>query len=186
MAPARALAVVVVAALVAGCGGGGKSPTATTTATTTTQARTAPDPLLPPARVPQKATGPADPASVRVIEGWSRALRGGHIARAARYFSLPSKFQNATPVLTIDLPAERIAINRALPCGAVPTKLGGAGAFTIVTFRLVERVGGACGNGVGATARSAIRVANHQIREWYRLPDAPAPTPSPTSTGPVV
>ncbi len=48
----------------------------------------------------------------------------------------------------------------------------GAGAFTIVTFRLTERRGGDCGRGTGETTGGAIRVANGKIREWYRLYEA--------------
>ena len=91
-------------------------------------------------------------------------------------------------MLTIDIPAERIAINQALPCGAVPIKLGSAGAFTIVTFRLVERTGGDCSSAAGAKARTAIRVADGHIREWYRLPDEPGGNGSqePDGSTPVV
>ena len=46
----------------------------------------------------------------------------------------------------------------SLPCGAVATAMGGAGAYTIVKFRLTKRPGGVCGSGVGGTARGAIRV----------------------------
>lgn len=184
MARARALLLVGAVALAAGCGGSTKASTqSSTTAPTQQQQR---DPTLPPANVPQRSTGPADPDSVRVIKAWSKALRGGDVRKAARYFSLPSKFQNATPVLTINIPKERIAINEALPCGAIPVKLGGAGDFTIVTFKLVKRVGGACGQGVGGKARTAIKVSGNQIHEWYRLPDNPNGLQGDPNSGPVV
>ena len=187
MLRAFAPSAAALALMAAGCGGGGgaKDTASQATSTPTTRAPQA-DPLLPPARVPERATGPADAASAKVIRAWSRTLRSGDVEGAARYFALPSKFQNGTPVLTIDVPPERIAINEALPCGAVPVKLGGAGLFTIVTFRLVARRGGVCGGAIGATARSAIRVARHQIREWYRLPDQPPPKPTPQGQAPVV
>jgi hypothetical protein len=183
--------ILVVAALLAGGCGGGADKTSKSTATTppaTTRPKAGPNPLDPPANVPQQATGQADAESVRVIKAWARTLRQGRVEKAARYFSLPSKFQNATPVLTIDIPAERVAVNEALPCGAVPIKLGSAGAFTIVTFKLVKRTGGVCGAAVGAKARSAIRVAGGQIREWYRLPDQPGGNGSqaPDGSTPVV
>jgi hypothetical protein len=191
MVRARHCALVAAALLAGGCGGGaGKDkPGSTATAPpTATQPKAGPNPLDPPPTVPQQATGRAEAESARVIRGWSRTLRRGDVEKAARYFALPSKFQNATPVLTIDIPAERIAINEALPCGAVPIKLGSAGAFTIVTFKLVKRSGGVCGAAVGATARTAIRVAGGQIREWYRLPDAPGGNGSqePDGSTPVV
>ena len=94
---------------------------------------------------PTASTGPAAVASRRVINDWLKALRRGHIKRAAHYFALPSKFQNATPVLTVHTEQERIAVNMSLSCGAVATAMGGAGAYTIVTFRLTKRPGGDCG-----------------------------------------
>ena len=138
------------------------------------------DLALPPG-VPQRATGPARSASVRVIRRWLRTLDRGDVRGAAHYFALPSKFQNDTPVLDVTTERERIAINLALPCGARATKFGAAGAFTIVTFELFERPGGDCGSGVGATARGAIRVRTGKIRVWYRLPDQ-----EPQSTAPSV
>jgi len=186
MPPVRICALLAVTALAGGCGGGSKQPATTSTASAQQQKKPV-DPTAPPPSVPQKAIGPADGASVKVIEAWARTLRGGDVKAAARYFALPSRFQNATPVLTIDMPAERIAINEALPCGAVPTKLGSAGDFTIVTFRLVKRKGAQCGAAAGAEARSAIRVSGSQIREWYRLPDSPGDSGSnPDGSAPVV
>ncbi len=188
MVRARHCALVAATLVAGGCGGETAVRPTATTPPPSAQPRAAPNPLDPPANVPQKATGKAGAESVRVIEAWARALRRGEIEKAARYFSLPSKFQNATPVLTIDIPAERVAINEALPCGAVPVKLGSAGAFTIVTFKLVERVGGDCSSAAGAKARSAIRVADRHIREWYRLPDEPGGNGSqePDGSTPVV
>jgi hypothetical protein len=123
---------------------------------------------------------------VRVIRRWLRALDRGDVRRAAHYFALPSRFQNSgTPVLHIDSEEERIAVNLSLTCGARAEKTGGAGPYTIVQFRLVERSGpgGGCGTGVGATARGAILVSGGLIREWYRLPDEPAPAAAPGSSG---
>ena len=115
---------------------------ATSTATTppaATQPKAGPNPLDPPPNVPAAGHRHGPTPSPRASSGPGLAPCGAATSRRPpRYFSLPSKFQNATPVLTIDIPAERIAINEALPCGAVPIKLGSAGAFTIVTFRLVD------------------------------------------------
>ena len=110
------------------------------------------------------------------------------IERAASYFALPSKFQNGTPVLTVDSQLERIAVNVALPCGAKAIEMRGAGRFTIVTFRLTRRPGGECGQGAGHRARGAIRVARGRIVEWYRLPDVPGgpQTAPPAPSGPTV
>ena len=112
--------------------------------------------------MPDRATGPAEVASRRVINDWLKALRHGDIKTAAHYFALPSKFQNATPVLTVDSEQERIAVNMSLPCGAVATEMGGAGAYTIVNFKLTKRPGGDCGTGVGA--RRAARSASSGAR----------------------
>ena len=182
---AAAALVVLSLAVATGCGG---SKQRSTSSSQPVQDDPAPkDELALPPGVPDRATGPAADASRRVINDWLKALRRGHIKTAAHFFALPSKFQNATPVLTIDIPAERIAINEALPCGAVPIKLGSAGDFTIVTFRLVTRTGDSC-SAVGATARTAIRVADRHIREWYRLPDTPGNNGSqePDGSTPVV
>jgi hypothetical protein len=178
MGAGRRSAAVVVAALVAatalGCGGSGKTASSATTVVSDDPgpipARS--DLALPP-NVPDRPTGPAQEESRRVINGWLRALRRGDVKRAAHYFALPSKFQNITPVLTVNSERERIAINLSLPCGAKAIDMGGAGAYTIVTFRLTKRPGGDCGKGVGGTARGAIRVEHGKITEWYRLPDEP-------------
>jgi hypothetical protein len=138
-----------------------------------TGTQSVPSDLQVPKDVPRRATGPAHRSSTRVIRRWLAALDRGDVRRAAHYFALPSKFQNATPVLTVNTERERIAVNMSLSCGAVATKMGGAGAFTIVTFKLTQRPGGDCGTGVGGTARGAIRVERRMIKEWYRLPDEP-------------
>jgi hypothetical protein len=178
MGAGRRCAAVVIAFLavpaVLGCGGSSKSAT-----TSRADAQNDPGPIpqhsdleLPPG-IPDRPTGPAADASRRVINSWLRALRNGDVNRAAHYFALPSKFQNATPVLTINNESERIAVNLSLPCGAKAVDMGAAGPYTIVTFKLTKRPGADCGTGVGGTARGAIRVANGKITEWYRLPDRP-------------
>jgi hypothetical protein len=177
--------LVVAAAAIAGCGGGSSGsaadPSDTSpdngTGTTTDPQQSIPSDLQLPKSVPRRATGPADRSSTRVIRRWLAALDRGDIERAAHYFALPSKFQNTgTPVLHIDNEAERIAVNMSLTCGARAERTGGAGPYTIVLFRLIERPGpgGGCGGGTGATARGAILVSDGLIREWYRLPDDPA------------
>lgn len=177
--------VVVAAAASAGCGGGSSGSDADTadtspnngTGATTDPQQSIPSDLQLPKSVPRRATGPADRSSTRVIRRWLAALDRGDIERAAHYFALPSKFQNTgTPVLHIDNEDERIAVNLSLTCGARAERTGGAGPYTIVLFRLIERPGpgGGCGGGTGGTARGAILVSGGLIREWYRLPDDPA------------
>jgi hypothetical protein len=189
-----ALVAVLAATGAAGCGGGSGSGSGSTVDPKDTTpgngvapgTQSVPPDLALPAGIPQRATGPAKSESVRVIRRWLRALDRGDVPRAAHYFALPSKFQNSgTPVLHIDSEEERIAVNLSLTCGARAEKTGGAGPYTIVLFRLVERTGpgGGCGTGVGATARGAVLVSGGLIREWYRLPDEPAPAAAPGSSG---
>jgi hypothetical protein len=186
---AALLAALTVAAAV-GCGGASKSspsPPPQTVADDPGPTPPVSDLALPPG-VPDESTGPATNASRRVINNWLKALRHGDVKRAAHYFALPSKFQNATPVLTVNSEQERIAVNVSLSCGAVATDMGGAGVYTIVKFRLTKRPGGNCGTGVGGTVRGAIRVERSKIKEWYRLPDEPGGQQQapPAPAGPVV
>jgi hypothetical protein len=168
---AAAVLAVLSLAVATGCGGAKQH---STSSPEPVQGAPAPqDQLALPPGVPDRATGPAADASRRVINDWLKALRHGHIKTAAHYFALPSKFQNATPVLTVNTEEERLAVMMSLPCGAVATAMGGAGAYTIVKFRLTKRPGGVCGTGVGGTARGAIRIERRMIKEWYRLPDGP-------------
>ena len=175
---------VLTTAAVAACGGAKASDPVDRTDTTPgngAQTQTIPSDLQLPPNVPLRATGPASAASTRVIRRWLAALDRGDLLRAAHFFALPSKFQNSgTPVLHIDSEDERIAVNLSLSCGAKAEKTGGAGAYTIVQFRLTERKGpGAqCGPGAGQTARGAILVHGGLIREWYRLPDDESADPN--------
>lgn len=162
----------------AACGSGKRAPARHASAGAQRQERrqqAQADPSLqPPANVPQRAAGPADPRSARVIRAWLRALDSGDIGGAADFFAQPSRFQNGTPVIVLRNRTDRVDANLALTCGARAVQLGRSGAFTIVTFVLVDRPGGECGSGVGQSARGAIRVTGGKIREWYRLPDLPA------------
>jgi len=167
-----------------GCGGSEQSTVNSSDTTpgsppVTTGTTPAASPLDLPRSVPARATGPADRASTRVIRRWLAALNRGDVTRAAHFFALPSKFQNTgTPVLTVDSERERVAVNLSLTCGARAIETGGAGRYTIVLFRLIDRPGGECGTGTGGTARGAILVAGGRIREWYRLPDEPGGEPT--------
>ena len=182
-----ALAALSVTAAV-GCGGAQKSSTTPPTVANDPGPTPAVSDLALPPGVPDESTGPAAVSARRVINDWLKALRRGDVKRAAHYFALPSKFHNATPVLTVNNEQERLAVNLSLSCGAVATEMGGAGVYTIVTFRLTERKGGNCGTGVGGKARGAIRVERRRIKEWYRLPDDPggAQQAPPAPSGPSV
>lgn len=187
----RALPAAVVAALalggVAGCGSssGGRTVTLDGTVGSAPPAASTPSaparPNVPqayqvPDGVPQTADGgAADVVSKRVITKWLGALTAGNVERAGRFFAAPSKVQNGTPVLVLRSSRERTGFNSTFPCGARATRLRHAArGFTIVDFVLTERKGGSCGTGTGGTARSAIRVVDGHITEWYRLDDMPS------------
>ncbi len=163
------------AAPLAACGG--SSDGADQARTQTVVPRVAPAPRSPlelPKGIPLNATGPADPAGARVVRAWSTALRGGDVAAATALWAVPSKVQNGTPVLTLSSRTYVRIFNASLPCGSVVTSTGGAPrGFTITTFRLTQRKGARCDAAAGATARSAVRVRDGKIVEWYRLPDDP-------------
>jgi hypothetical protein len=169
-----AAAAVAGAVAVTGCGSGAHRPAAPTKPARATKAhpRDRFSTALPQ-NVPQAASGPADRRAARVIRAWLRALNRGDIEGAANYFAEPSRFQNGTPVLTLNSRTERLAVNLSRSCGARAVELGSSGPFTIVKFRLLARPGADCGAGVGEHARGAIRVARGLIQEWYRLPDVP-------------
>ncbi|MGI8728895.1 MAG: hypothetical protein ACR2LK_02705 [Solirubrobacteraceae bacterium] len=180
-------------ALLAGCGGAQQPSAGTTERPAQPSPRAAPadpDPLALPARVPLQATGAADPAAVTVIRSWSNAMRRSEISRASALWAVPAKIQNATPVVALASRADVRTFNESLACGSVLTDAGGAdGGFTIATFRLTERPRGNCGSGVGASARTAIRVREGRITEWYRLaddPDAPRDAEPAEPAGPIV
>ena len=137
------------------------------------------DPLALPAGVPSRSEGPGERRAIEVIRGWSEALRTGNIDAASEYWGLPAKIQNATPVLTLRSRDDVRAFNLSLTCGAILTAAGKARDYTILKMRLTQRRGADCGGGIGKQARTAIRVDDGKIVEWYRLPDDPdAPAPS--------
>ncbi|HWI74389.1 MAG TPA: hypothetical protein VNT55_20685, partial [Baekduia sp.] len=117
-----------------------------------------------------------------VIEAWLADLRHGRLARAARWFAVPLTFQNNTKVEHLRTAAAVRAAVGGFPCGAIAYKYGAAGRYTIVRFRLTERIGGDCHGAAGHTTGGAIRVSGGRIREWYRLYDDEEVHP----TGPLV
>jgi hypothetical protein len=167
-------AVLAAAVAVAGCGGTSSDRPATTTqrAAPAPQGGLGIDPTtLPPRSVPRRPVDAPDPAAVRVIEAWSRDVRRGDLRAAARLFGLPARFQNGTPVLTLRHRIDVLVVFSGFTCGAVPTRFGAAGRYTLVRFRLTTRVGGDCRGAEGHTTGGAIRVVDGRIRAWYRLYD---------------
>ncbi|MGH2978792.1 MAG: hypothetical protein ACRDLQ_04040 [Solirubrobacterales bacterium] len=151
---ARWAAVVCAAAALGGCGG------------------QEPAERPPPAR---------DPSPTAVIRAWANTLRGGDLAAAAQYFSLPSVVSNGTAPVVLRSRAQVRRFNESLPCGAVLERTYREGRYTAAVFRLTERPGaGRCGTGVGASARTAFLVRGGKIHQWRRLPDsAPQPQQAP-------
>lgn len=138
---------------------------------------------------------PAVPENVvRVIVGWSEALRAGHVAAAARYFEVPSVFFSGSgPPIEMHSLAEVEAVNAGLPCGAKFLSARVRGGVVNVLFRLTDRRGpggsGGCGAGTGQTARTNFVIRDGHITEWLRAPDEPgdngsSPTPPPAQSAP--
>lgn len=181
-----AVPLVLAAGLVGGCGGAAtsaprpsadgaapaRSPATRSGSPTDAQIRAA---LQLPARVPLRATGAAPAGQVRVVRAWLVELSSGEVARAARRFAVPSRFQNFTSVALIRSRRQALAVSDSLPCGARMTTAGGASGFVVYEARLTERPGGACGAGVGGVVRGAVRVRGGRMQEWYRLPDRSSP-----------
>jgi len=178
--------MLLAAGLLAACGGSDSDQTGQGRATPGAPS----DPLALPANVPVQSEGPGERRAIEVIRGWSEALRMGDIDGASSFWRLPAKIQNQTPVLTLRSRDDVRAFNLSLTCGAILTAAGKAKEFTILKMRLAQRRGADCGSGVGKPARTAIRVQDDKIVEWYRLPgdpDAPMPAPrrgTPTSPQP--
>jgi hypothetical protein len=220
------LAAMVGGVALAACGGGDATPKRAAEPTTSTQAPPMPTGTTPaPAGTtpaPRSQTTPippperarrADPAATRVIRAWSDALRGGDVEAAARYFALPSVVENGPPPLRVRTRDDARAFNASLPCGAVLRRAVAIGRYTAVVFRLTERPGGDCGQGVGHPAGTAFVIRHGKILEWRRVdektippegvvgptgrhpPEAPILPPGkrprpqpqvPTATGPVI
>ena len=172
----RRTALLLIVVPLSACGGCG--PAARTGAT---HRRAAPNDtavrraLHLPDRVPLRATGSAPASQVRVVRGWLDELRRGQVARAARSFAVPSRFQNFGTVALIRSATEALVVTASLPCGARMTTVGGAAGFVVYEARLTDRPGGACGAGVGAVVRGAVLVRHGRMVEWYRLPDRSQP-----------
>ena len=149
------------------------------------QAKTPPPPEDRPAAVtpaPQKEQ-PAARADVAVIRGWTDALRHGDVARAARYFAIPSVVSNGTPPIQLTSRADVRFFNRTLPCGAKFARAVDTGTFVVATLVLTERPGkGRCGAGaVGNEAYTAFLIRRHRIVQWRRVTK---PAPEATPAGP--
>jgi hypothetical protein len=147
-----------------------------------------PSRLLHPSRSSSSASRDTPAGAVRVIRGWSQALRSGHVAAAAAYFRIPSVFfEGSGPPVQIRSRVAAQIVNAALPCGALLISTHREGRFVNALFRLTNRPGrggaGGCGSGTGQTARTNFLIENRHIVEWLRAPDQPGDNGSP-KTGP--
>jgi len=108
------------------------------------------------------------------------------VAGATRLFGLPVIVENGTPPQVLSTRAAVRAFNESLPCGARLLSTRRRDRYTVATFRLTDRPGGACGTGAGGTAATAFRLRRGRIVEWLRVPlgaGEPAP-PSPPRPAP--
>jgi hypothetical protein len=161
-----ALLVAALALPAGGClGGGGDEP----------RAAAEPSPAAGAdgsgSRVPEPSATP-EAGAEDVIRAWADTLRRGDVEGAAEYFAVPATVANGTPPVRLSSRADVELFNRTLPCGAQVIGTEGAPhGFVIATFRLTERPGkGRCGDGTGATARTAMLVRDGHITEWLRVP----------------
>lgn len=144
--------------------------------------------LLHPSRSSSSASASTPAGAIRVIRGWSQALRSGHVTAAAAYFRIPSVFfEGAGPPVQIRSRTAAQIVNAALPCGALLISTHREGRFVNALFRLTNRPGrggaGGCGSGTGQTARTNFLIENGRIVEWLRAPDQPGDNGTP-KTGP--
>ena len=184
MRRAACLALLVGGVALPGCGGSddsesprrAASPQSTSTATPTTPAQPPRGtPQSGTQQVPPRAARKADPAATRVVKAWTSALRRGHVDAAARYFALPSIVQNGTPPVAVRTFAQARAFNASLPCGAKFRRAVQIGRFTVVVFRLTQRPGADCGQGVGRAAGTAFVIRHGKILEWRRVDERTVP-----------
>ena len=159
------LLALSISALACGCGGGSSAK---------------------PAKAPTTKPPSVRSGDATVIRRWADTLRAGDIGGAARFFGLPVIVENGTPPQVLRSRAAVRAFNESLPCGARLLSTRRRDRYTIATFRLTDRPGGACGAGVGDTAATAFRLRRGRIVEWLRVPAGagePAP-PSPPRLAP--
>lgn len=190
-------AIAGMALVLAGCGSTTQEPNRldlTTPGVHTGEPLPAETPTPTPTATPKPK--PVTKTEKRVIKGWADSLRRGEVNAASDYFDVPSAVSNNTPDLVELSSLDDVReFNRTLPCGAklLRTRRGTDG-FVVGEFRLTERKHAPqpCGQGVGAEASVAFKIADGHIKAWVRVADptqgedplatstaTPTPTPSP-------
>ena len=116
----------------------------------------------------------------RVIRAWSEDLRRGDESAAVARFALPAIVANGTPPVKLTTREELGAFHDTLTCGAVLVGTERHHGLTLARFRLTERPGGRCGDGVGGSAFAAFEIKGDRIVRWLRIeePESSA-TPGP-------
>ena len=134
------------------------------------RAKTPPAPKPSATAAPALTRDPASKADIRIIKGWTDALRHGHVKEASGYWGLPAVVSNGTPPIQLTKRADVDFFNRSLPCGATFKEAVDTGAFVVATLVLTERPGpGKCGTGVGNEAYTAFQIRRHKIVQWRRV-----------------
>ncbi len=174
------LSLLIAALISTGCGfddGSGPDGTQAAAAGTTTEDGTAGGEVAPGAD-----TAGADAGDLEVITAWIDALSEGDTDRAATFFATPSVAENGPLVAGIETTRDAVAFNESLPCGGEVIAAESTGQFTTATFRLTERPGGGCGEGIGGTAATSFLIEDNLITEWRRVGTDPARGSSEQST----
>jgi hypothetical protein len=137
------------------------------------------DPVVREPSTPGKPTA----SEVRVIRGWSDALRAGKVDKASTFFAVPAfVFAGRPPLQTLGNRQAVRQFNAGLPCGAKLVRtIRGQGTYVVATFRLTERPGrGRCGAGVGGLASTAFEIDRRRIVRWIRVPNPRRPETKPS------
>jgi limonene-1,2-epoxide hydrolase len=166
----RPLALALAAAVTLTACGGGSSADKTTPATGQRQADAAVTPQKDYSNYYPPGTHRASRAAIRAIEGWSNALRAGHVRKATNWFAVPVVIQNASPVTKLTSRKQVFEFNDTLPCGAHVVRTLAGARYTVATFVLTERphAHGRCG-ATGQLAATAFLLRHGKISEWRRV-----------------
>lgn len=125
--------------------------------------------------VPQESDRTADATTRRVAEQWFDLVRRGKDEDAGALMADGTRFANFV-ILKLDNRAARNAAADSLPCGAVPTDVGGAeGGYVVLTLKLVDKVGEPKCTGAGEPVAVALHVTDGKIDDWVRVGAADAP-----------